>query len=211
MKRQYVILLTTLFAVSLAHGDFVAVSNLNETVLGSGAQFSATVFQGVEFHTGDKLVELSNITFLRGDLNPGTYGRVSLYSSVSDEPGSVLLTMSTPSGSTSEGDSITVTGSYALTMNTSYFIILSTTSEIGGANAYLTDSTADTQGDVGAVGDGWWIGDSTWHSLDSGGSWTHNNTTPLMVSVGVVPEPATLSLIALVGGGIILGRRIFRI
>ena len=213
MKKQYVTLLTALFAVTFAHGDLVqAIGNLTATQSGLRS-YSNTEYWATAFHTGTAPSDGGWTNFSLsvqthdGDW-PATGTYIELWSTdgISDNPDykahSFSLVVSQPSGGLTTVES---PSGFKLLENHDYFVVIR--ADTGTGYSELTDETTTLDPTPLA---GWNLG-KTWQSSDSGTSWSDLSSEKMQVSVGVIPEPATLSLIALLGGGIIAVRRFFLI
>ena len=204
-----ILVITFLMIASISNASVTAFSNLGEALAGS-AVFSSTVFEAAQFTTGDSVggYLLSDITFLQGQAGAlGDYGIVSIYDNIGGNPGSSLFDMSTVGPAPGAGNPIVVSPSSQQTLaaSTIYYIVFSTTSDIGSGAAQITASDSQTIGDPAVIGNGWDLGNSTWHY--DGSAWTeHDAIINVALDVTVVPEPATF-LLALMGGGVLFLRK----
>ena len=211
MKNKYITLLTALFAATLAHGD-LAVSNLGETTDGD-TLISENLFQATSFTTGnlDGGYKLSTIGFEYG-AGGAEDNKVELFLYLSEfnVPGSIpLAARIAPGGAAGEIKYVDFSAhADLLDPSTEYFVVLR--GSLNNENIAETSSSSDVQGDIPTVGDGWSIGNSRWTRAGVSG-WSNIGENPLKIEVNVIPEPATLSLIALLGGGLLLTRRIFMV
>ena len=206
MKKLYGIAILGLFATTLAHGDIVATSNLGEPVNGE-TDFSDSLWKATSFTTGGTTsdrFELSFLGFQEGAVGgTATEIDIGLYTSVGGEPGIAKAGNVTARGNINEYMEVAMPGNFEMAGATEYFVVFKT-SGVPIAGVATTGSTDESS----ALG-GWSIGNTHLHY--DGTTWTDFGSDPIKISVGVIPEPATLSLIALVGGGILLTRRIFMV
>ena len=208
MKKLIPATLVAICAATLSYGDIIAVSNLGE-ITNDDTLISSNLEQATSFTTGNLTggYELSTIGFQYGT-GGAEDGKVNLFlfSSDFDAPGGALTGGSAPAGAADDIKYVDL--SWSLDPNTQYFVVLDGSDSNEGIRT--TSSSTENQGDIPTVGDGWDIGNSRWTQAGANG-WSNIGANPLKISVNVVPEPATLSLIALVGGGVLLTRRIFMI
>ena len=205
MKKLYGIAILGLFATTLAHGDIVATSNLGELVNGE-TSFTDSILKATSFTTGGSagsFYELSSLGFQEGAIGGVAHAiSIGLYDSVGGKPGTALVGNTTARGNLNAYMEVAMPGNIKLAANTEYFVVFTTSGlEAGIATTASTDESSGLGG--------WTTGDTHFHS--SGGSWTDYGSDPIKISVNVVPEPAVLGLIALVGGGTLLTRRIFMV
>ena len=214
MKKLYTTALLALFIATFAHGDLVqAIGNLTTSDSTSSINFSGTERVSGAFHTGEHPTDTKwdNFTITLKFSTGGSWpsGMIELWSADANGiPSYKTLGYDLPT--TRPSDGLVTVGSPGdhILENHDYAIVLLATGG-GAGNVIITQHTTD---DDPGTAPGWKLGQSV--ATSSGGAaWDDNLTNRLQmaINVDVIPEPATLSLIALVGGGIILGRRIFRI
>jgi hypothetical protein len=177
----------------------VEVSNLSNAV---HAPYFAAVsdenFMGLEvtsesanmFLTGNNPMSLDSITLSVGG-GTGTGFTAALCSDAGGLPGSVLVSLDGNSSPTGGLYDYTPSVACTLAANTTYWVVLSSTSDGGTFSLNVTGDPSET-GDVG-----WSIGDSYYSIMTGlgGGGWTANSGAGAMqfsVSASAVPEPSCL-------------------
>ena len=160
------------------------VSNVGQTAAGN-ANVTATQSQGQGFTTGSDSggytlgsVELAVSSF-SGTASDIT---VSIYSESSDDPGTVVHTLTTPASISTPVTTFTAPSGTTLAANTTYYVVISTTGS--GINLSRTDATAEDTG-----------GASGWSIADSGRVFASNawRTTTSPIRMRVNDAAATTS------------------
>ena len=177
--------------VGLCYGDTVIVSNLSDTLNGTGTIYSSGPPQSYaqEFLTGNSSVVLSSIVVPLGDATGTFTPSAELVADNSGLPGSTVLTGFTvpavPTGSPADL-SFTPTSSVTLNANTDYWFVLSASGS-GGDYEWQYTNTLSTSFPNYAV------------SNNNGASWAIG-TPPgpflLEATTTSVPEPSSLALVA---------------
>ena len=152
------------------------VSNVGQTAAGN-ANVTATQSQGQGFTTGSDSggytlgsVELAVSSF-SGTASDIT---VSIYSESSDDPGTVVHTLTTPASISTPVTTFTAPSGTTLAAGTTYYVVISTTSS--GINLSRTNATAEDTGGAS----GWSIADD--RRLFGGGNWV-NTSSPIRMRV----------------------------
>ena len=152
------------------------VSNVGQTATGN-ANVTATQSQGQGFTTGSDSggytlgsVELAVSSF-SGTASDIT---VSIYSESSDDPGTVVHTLTTPASISMPVTTFTAPSGTTLAAGTTYYVVISTTSS--GINLSRTNATAEDTGGAS----GWSIADD--RRLFGGGNWV-NTSSPIRMRV----------------------------
>ena len=152
------------------------VSNVGQTAAGN-ANVTATQSQGQGFTTGSDSggytlgsVELAVSSF-SGTASDIT---VSIYSESSDDPGTVVHTLTTPASISTPVTTFTAPSGTTLAAGTTYYVVISTTSS--GINLSRTNATAEDTGGAS----GWSIADD--RRLFAGGNWV-NTSSPIRMRV----------------------------
>ena len=152
------------------------VSNVGQTATGN-ANVTATQSQGQGFTTGSVSggytlgsVELAVSSF-SGTASDIT---VSIYSESSDDPGTVVHTLTTPASISAAVTTFTAPSGTTLAAGTTYYVVISTTSS--GINLSRTNATAEDTGGAS----GWSIADD--RRLFGGGNWV-NTSSPIRMRV----------------------------
>ena len=217
MKKLYTTALLALFIATFAHGDLIqAIGNLTTSDSTSTIDFSDTDYVAGAFHTGTHPTDIkwSNFTLTLKVSTGGSWpasGVLELWhANTNGIPTTIAKSYDLPA--TRPSDGLVTVGSpnaYSLYEDRDYAIVIHADMGEGGGFVVVTQHTTD---DDPGTAPGWVLGKSVTTS-SNGGAWEDHLTNRLQMAINVdtIPEPATLSLIALIGGGIILGRRIFRI
>jgi len=188
----------------------MAVSNFDNAYNGSsvvfGGNFAGKEYKAVSFTTGNLDTQFESLSYFSQNIGPSQTS-VDIYDASGSTPGSLYFTLSSPSGST--GDQETLTGSGLLSANTTYFAVFTATNS---GDAATTTDPAQTDGpDTSISGSGWSIGDKMFTADKTDlTSWTQSTTTSaprLQINVSVVPEPSSLALLGLGGLALILRRK----
>ena len=152
------------------------VSNVGQTAAGN-ANVTATQSQGQGFTTGSDSggytlgsVELAVSSF-SGTASDIT---VSIYSESSDDPGTLVHTLTTPASISTPVTTFTAPSGTTLAAGTTYYVVISTTSS--GINLSRTNATAEDTGGAS----GWSIADD--RRLFGGGNWV-NTSSPIRMRV----------------------------
>ena len=152
------------------------VSNVGQTATGN-ANVTATQSQGQGFTTGSDSggytlgsVELAVSSF-SGTASDIT---VSIYSESSDDPGTVVHTLTTPASISTPVTTFTAPSGTTLAAGTTYYVVISTTSS--GINLSRTNATAEDTGGAS----GWSIADD--RRFFGGGNWV-NTSSPIRMRV----------------------------
>ena len=152
------------------------VSNVGQTAAGN-ANVTATQSQGQGFTTGANTggytlgsVELAVSSF-SGTASDIT---VSIYSESSDDPGTVVHTLTTPASISAAVTTFTAPSGTTLAAGTTYYVVISTTSS--GINLSRTNATAEDTGGAS----GWSIADD--RRFFGGGNWV-NTSSPIRMRV----------------------------
>ena len=152
------------------------VSNVSQTATGN-ANVTASQSQGQGFTTGSDSggytlgsVELAVSSF-SGTASDIT---VSIYSESSDDPGTVVHTLTTPASISTPVTTFTAPSGTTLAAGTTYYVVISTTSS--GINLSRTNATAEDTGGAS----GWSIADD--RRLFGGGNWV-NTSSPIRMRV----------------------------
>ena len=152
------------------------VSNVGQTAAGN-ANVTATQSQGQGFTTGSESggytlgsVELAVSSF-SGTASDIT---VSIYSESSDDPGTVMHTLTTPASISTPVTTFTAPSGTTLAAGTTYYVVISTTSS--GINLSRTNATAEDTGGAS----GWSIADD--RRFFGGGNWV-NTSSPIRMRV----------------------------
>ena len=152
------------------------VSNVGQTAAGN-ANVTATQSQGQGFTTGSDSggytlgsVELAVSSF-SGTASDIT---VSIYSESSDDPGTVVHTLTTPASISAAVTTFTAPSGTTLAAGTTYYVVISTTSS--GINLSRTNATAEDTGGAS----GWSIADD--RRFFGGGNWV-TTSSPIRMRV----------------------------
>ena len=152
------------------------VSNVGQTAAGN-ANVTATQSQGQGFTTGSDSggytlgsVELAVSSF-SGTASDIT---VSIYSESSDDPGTVVHTLTTPASISAAVTTFTAPSGTTLAAGTTYYVVISTTSS--GINLSRTNATAEDTGGAS----GWSIADD--RRFIGGGTWV-TTSSPIRMRV----------------------------
>ena len=179
--------------------DVTLISNVDQTAATGPAQVSATQSMAQGFTTGANTggytlgsVELAVSSF-SGTASDIT---VSIYSESSDDPGTVVHTLTTPASISAAVTTFTAPSGTTLAAGTTYYVVISTTSS--GISLSRTEATAEDTGGAS----GWSIADSR-HFLGRSG-W-NTTTNPLRMRVNgaagaAASTDATLSSLVLNDG-----------
>ena len=179
--------------------DVTLISNVDQTAATGPAQVSATQSMAQGFTTGANTggytlgsVELAVSSF-SGTASDIT---VSIYSESSDDPGTVVHTLTTPASISAAVTTFTAPSGTTLAAGTTYYVVISTTSS--GISLSRTEATAEDTGGAS----GWSIADSRHFFGRSGWNTT---TNPLRMRVNgaagaAASTDATLSSLVLNDG-----------
>ena len=172
------------------------VSNIGQTASGSAASVSTSQSQGQGFTTGANSggytlgsVELDVSTF-SGTASDIT---VSIYSESSDNPETLVHTLTTPASISLEVTTFTAPSGAMLDASTTYYVVITTTSS--GISLSRTNATAEDTGGAS----GWSIADD--RRFGQSGTW-NTASVPIRMRINGPPAAtdATLSGLALNDG-----------
>ena len=109
------------------------------------------------------------------DINATAVPKLSIYTSASSVPGTLVFTFTNPGSLVTGLNTFTAPANSMLAGSTDYFVVIENTAT--GAN-YSISATASTTDDAGAA-TGWSLGDSRLSRSADGGAWTDEGTNPI--------------------------------
>lgn len=216
MKIKYWLCITALVAVTLNGYSDIAVSNLDNQQdweeiilppLGDGTTDEA--FTGNSFTTGSNEggYTVESITLQFG-VSTNIGGNFELYlcpdNAGTPDKNNQLLLLGPADPGVNALETYVISGGYGVTADTTYWIVA--TSDVEGT-AWVSTEDLTVSGESG-----WDIGSTAYlNSADYSISGTPDPPTAQMFAVNIqaIPEPATVSLIALFGVGTLACKRLF--
>jgi len=188
-------LVALILAVALVTPSAQAGLLLGNLANGADGTFTGTPDSGDEFATGNATLSITSIDVLWGFGNGGTSNRVGIYTDVGGLPsGTQVGTWFTSGLATTSNTILNYAGSAFLSANTTYHLVIDILDSSEAAYTFNPAIFADTStlGASNALGSSYGdIQAATWNEDPANLVWQLNGTA------GVVPEPATLSLIGL--------------
>ena len=109
------------------------------------------------------------------DINAAAVPKLSIYTSASSVPGTLVFTFTNPASLVTGLNTFTAPANSMLAGSTDYFVVIENTAT--GAN-YSISATASTTDDAGAA-TGWSLGDSRLSRSADDGAWTDEGTNPI--------------------------------
>ena len=210
MKRVYVWFLVFVLATQIpSQAAVTLVSNL-ANAQGEVDAFYAGSSLYQSFQTGSAAATIQGIQLNFGWLGNASGIDVSIYSDVGGQAGAQLASFN-PNGPPGmmAFQSFGFSGSLSVNANTNYWVVLSATggTDADGNSPMSSWNYVAITGDGSEIGlAGWTLGDS--HYFGSPTSPVEYSGNPIQMTIsGSVPEPSSLSLLALGLGALALHRR----
>ena len=127
----------------------------------------------IKFTTGSatNVYTITEASVKLGTVGANSIPKVSIYTSTSGLPGTLVFTFTNPGSIVSGLNTFTAPADSTLAGSTDYFVVL----ESDSSSAYNIATTASTTDDAGAA-TGWSLGDSRHGRSTDGGAWTDQGT-----------------------------------
>ena len=158
------------------------VSNTGQTTLASpaylvGVSLTYKFSSAIRFTTGSATnsYTITEASIKLTDINAAAVPKLSIYTSASSVPGTLVFTFTNPASLVTGLNTFTAPANSMVAGSTDYFVVIENTAT--GAN-YSISATASTTDDAGAA-TGWSLGDSRLSRSADDGAWTDEGTNPI--------------------------------